>query len=181
MVWPIYLFIYPWKFFLKIKSCLFNKPWFKCLVQTPKLHWSSFISLRVRALVSITNIHQLPLSSVKGKGIDFLLSQSKEINPLAQQKPFSMEIHFICEFSQYNCRFTQPLHWITAQEVILTDKLISVFDLLFKIILSMKEVFLLLGWFCPYLNCFLQKRYIKDNLTMIIQIIYVFTAIISPK
>lgn len=151
------------------------------MVQVLKLHWSSFIPLRVRALVSITNIHQLPLSSVKGKGIDLLLSQSKEINPLAQQKPFSMEIHFISEFSQYNCRFTQPLHWITAQEVIVTDELISVLHLLFKIILSIKEVFLLLGWFCPCSNCFLQEKHIKGNLTMTIQIIHVLTAINLPK
>ena len=56
-----------------------------------------------------------------------MLSQSKENNPPAQQKASSMEIYFICGVFQCNYRFTQPLHWITAQGVILADdKLIAI-------------------------------------------------------
>jgi len=53
-------------------------------------------------------------------------------NPPAQQKAFSMEIYFICGVFQCNRRFTQPLHWITSQEVILADKLIAILHWLFK-------------------------------------------------
>ena len=97
-----------------------------------------------------------------------------------------MEIYFICGVFQCNRRFTQPLHWITSQEVILADKLIAILHWLFKNLIfyegSIHSPWLLSVhfWSVSFRKDIQRTTAIIWYLNIVIQIILILTAANSP-